>query len=1385
MTSQPAPKPARPIPDLDDEPVETNDVGDPKKIGKYDILKKLGQGGMGAVFLARDAAMRREVALKVLPKDKAENPTLVRRFQAEAQAAAKLRHDNIVAVYDSDTADGMCYIAMEYVDGKDLHEMVSRRGPVPVKRSIEIVKQVAQALQHAFEHSIVHRDIKPSNLLIRRDGVVKLTDLGLARSIDDSIETGITRAGTTVGTVDYMAPEQGRSSKAADIRSDLYSLGCTWYFMLTGQPPFPDGSMTNKLQAHAIKAPPDPRTLNENITDGLVAVIHRLLEKKPEQRYQTPKELIDDLNTAAMTRNAIAREIFDEPNDEPLPTRAGKKPVLPDDAPPLDAPARRRSSKKPLLEEEDDIDVDAVAARGRTGKPGPDVDIYADEPDEAPIRRPRPTTSKTQSLDDDSTDAVSSSATSGRSSRPREPGVLPPPSRRKPENEKTEPAAINLEWLKIVGAAVGVVIVVGGLGWLVSSYSGQLFGSSNQPVRPLPSPVATVNGDKRAVEVATVGGGAGSDKPILDASTQVAQVVPSARNIGPDGQPLLPGQTATSGAGVSAEGSTLINPNLSGGAGTGSSGTGGSGPYEAEKVPEWANAPVSKHNRVMTVGPGPSNATHFGALSEALSRVGPDGALIQLVGNGPFVLSTPANVTAKRLILTAEPKTNPVLVFGSAGEGLVGSLRLTGGHLELEGIHIALDRATWSSGDPIKTISVVEGTLTLRDCSATVSGTSTTPMTLLSLEGGAPGGTKLLIDRTYLRGEPSVMINVRCNMLDAVIRDSVIASGGGTAFRAAAASAATAASNLRTPARVVRSVNSTWCSHQAVFDVGGDGPQEFPPATEFVLMDSICTTGSDQGPRVLLLADGWLQDPLRQSVTWTSKASAYLGFDSLLDLGALSAFRAKNADSWKQFWQQKVDVDQFVAEPWPSGLGAPATVASLEFDRDQLPRAVQALARKNTPIGTATTKLLVPETTHPARLMALGQRRPLPSAAVDSTPLGKTRRVDLKKEDLGVILSRADWANGTDFEAVGYGNCLMTPVQLHGRQLRIIFRQGDGAPLKMVPKDSGKDVEALIRIERGSIELEDLRCQPPEPRTTQPAWLLSAVDSQVILRRCDYIGPEKSTTPFAGVVKFAASAKASNAQPPALALVQCVMQSPGTMVRVEGGAAAVFVRNSVLVSRGTLLELKPVAVHDGLPVSLDIVQSTLSAHDTIFHMTAASLSPPKAAKSVLCFVENCVFGAPFVLRSSEVNSPSIMTLNGPVLEQAQLSWWSQNNGVSREIKVLLKQVNPNVPPVTDGVAWSNLWGDGHVIRLLNVPDGVLTKDPLPLKRDALKASSYALHPSSKGATWADGRSIGAETKVLDGIGPQKAAPDPAAATNTKKPTPSTKPGGGVSKTGGF
>ena len=319
-----------------------------KSLGKYQMIREIGAGGMGVVYLAKDTQLNRTVALKILGRDKRSNPTLVRRFQAEALAAAQLRHENIVLIYDSGEIDGLPFIALEYVEGTDVHNLVGRRGPLPIPRSVDIIKQVARALDHAYQKGIVHRDIKPSNLLVSRDGKVKLADMGLARSIDESTETGITRAGTTVGTVDYMAPEQARDSKAADVRSDIYSLGCTWYHMLTGAPPFSTGSLTSKLYAHAAKNRPDPRDTNKDVPEGVVAVMHRMLERKPKDRYQTPAELLDALDHVDFISDTAAPQYLAALSDAVAVDGQDETPAAaaPAHQPPPTPPPRRRTRQE-------------------------------------------------------------------------------------------------------------------------------------------------------------------------------------------------------------------------------------------------------------------------------------------------------------------------------------------------------------------------------------------------------------------------------------------------------------------------------------------------------------------------------------------------------------------------------------------------------------------------------------------------------------------------------------------------------------------------------------------------------------------------------------------------------------------------------------------------------------------------------------------------------------------------------------------------------------------------------------------------------------------------------------------------------------------------------
>lgn len=250
---------------------------------------------MGAVFRGRDTTLGRTVAIKVLSLSLVDSD-MIRRFRHEAESAARLDHPGIPHVYFLGEQDGWHFIVFEFIEGKNIREYVAEQGPLSIPQTIVYLADIADALQHASNRDVVHRDIKPSNILITNDGRAKLVDMGLARTEQiQSTSNELTATGVTLGTFDYISPEQARDPRNVDTRSDIYSLGCTLYFMLTGRPPFPDGTMLQKLLSHTSDAPPDPSQYRDDIPPRLLELLARSLAKKPEHRYQDAGELLGEI----------------------------------------------------------------------------------------------------------------------------------------------------------------------------------------------------------------------------------------------------------------------------------------------------------------------------------------------------------------------------------------------------------------------------------------------------------------------------------------------------------------------------------------------------------------------------------------------------------------------------------------------------------------------------------------------------------------------------------------------------------------------------------------------------------------------------------------------------------------------------------------------------------------------------------------------------------------------------------------------------------------------------------------------------------------------------------------------------------------------------------
>lgn len=287
------------------------------RLGQYLLIEELGRGGMGRVFRAEHSAMGRIVALKILSSDLVNSPRAREFFLREVRAASRLHHPNIVTAFDANEVGGVHFLVMELVQGPNLEKLVRERGPLPSQVACEYIRQVAAGLQHAFEQGMVHRDIKPSNLLLKaesdpsRPGLVKISDFGLARLAPIRAEnagsnhgTILVEENTIIGTPDYLAPEQARSLHHADIRSDIYSLGCTLFFLLTGRVPYPGTKGLEKIIKHSTDPVPSPSSLAPGIPPEVDDLAARMMAKDPADRPQTPLEAAEAIAMAMGTGQA-------------------------------------------------------------------------------------------------------------------------------------------------------------------------------------------------------------------------------------------------------------------------------------------------------------------------------------------------------------------------------------------------------------------------------------------------------------------------------------------------------------------------------------------------------------------------------------------------------------------------------------------------------------------------------------------------------------------------------------------------------------------------------------------------------------------------------------------------------------------------------------------------------------------------------------------------------------------------------------------------------------------------------------------------------------------------------------------------------------------------
>ncbi len=1265
-----------------------------EKLGRYILQRKLGAGGMGAVYLALDKELNRLVALKVLPPDKAENEILVKRFKAEAQAVAQLRHENIVQVYESGETDGYHYIALEYVEGTDVHRLIKKRGRLPVRRATEIINQLALALEHANTKGIVHRDIKPANMLINQAGVVKLTDMGLARMLDDTEVTSITRAGTTVGTVDYMAPEQARSSKAADTRSDIYSLGCAWYHMLTGSPPYPEGSVTNKLQAHAVAKIPDPRDINEAVPETVVAVIQRMMSKKPEDRHQSPQELLDDLKAVkASKRDISATDLAALANEaeEETPPSSGRSRSEEDSGEHYVSRPQRRSSRE--IDAEDDDDA-----------PG----AYA----------PRSKVTEEESSDS-ARDRKRKKGSNGQhdSLPPREPRKLS-------DVEAEEKKGINTEYLAFAGLACGLLLAVGAVWYVISSVGSAMSPATDKQVNLID--LAQQHAEEREQEAESAPA----------ASTEATNATQESAT-----QPTTTQDRNGNGSVASRPGEL---PAIEPGQGQTTADSSAVRKYPVIKVVDAGEK--TDENSAHTIG----EALEKNSAKELIIELHTSGLLRW---DQPIVVDGRTLVIRK-----AQEASGMVLVAssGALAQGLIsirkGELILEGLHFGLLGYDLpgeqdltlikTVDANLAVSGCSFTIEESRGGVVTLSRMTQTGERRSRSTWEQSLIRGAFWRPFEVSATRCSLvvhgcwfftGNEPILTINHAGSVQgqrsfdgtsDQADRDFAFADSylycGDTPF-------------VLHNTRQEITVPSTLFRMNRTCFVASRQPQETPFLRVLAWPENVLATAG--------------KGKLSQ-LDWISESSQFAGWTQRLHATAnrtRTVLIAENDEQWREVWG-----NPGLEGTWKTG-GPPAPkTASLAWATGQESVQEWKLAASAVPHADALevlSKVSLPPLPEPTWRASVLRGSALRKPPAEDFPTDAPKiTIDATKVNLGEALAGQEIPQTALVEVRGYGLRTSGPIRVSGKRLKLQFVSENGRPqltFRPIPAkgENGSKSVPWIIIENGQLILDGglFRLDPPAKNPMPESWI-EARNSDLRVQRCYVTAPDLPDSQLTALIRLQGAEKSRRSA----VVLDTYLQYGGLHIDADLRSHTLQVQNSVLVSQTHILQARH-AGQQAAPGRFDLVKSTFSARlGTILFDVAA---PPADSKPfVNAYVTECVFAPAVPVEKGSATPTTAVAAKFPPEElPRRVWWWGSRNGYSPQVARLFQERK-----LRDH--WPQFWGPGHELEPLLTNEGVMLQaETLDPKK--LRPSSFALFENSQAVQWGAGETpLGADSAKLDRSG---------------------------------
>jgi serine/threonine protein kinase len=1448
-------------------------------LGKYEIVRQLGAGGMGTVYLAVDTQLKRTVALKVLPQERTENETLVRRFEAEAQSAAQLKHENIITIYDAGRIEGHLFIALEYVDGTDIYELVAKRGPLPLKRAINFVKQVTHALEHLHQRGFVHRDIKPSNILVTKQGTVKLTDMGLARAVDESLQSNITREGTTVGTVDYMAPEQARNSQSADIRSDIYSLGCTWYQMLTGEPPYPTGSVTNKLYSHISKPRPDPRALNRSVPEEIVAIMHRMMARKPSDRYQTPAELLEDLENVGAGNKRIEELLRSETDDDPPAAAATPAYGTPQTLPPRHLPSRSDESSRPagrVEKEPTPRPVRLPARRGRTegdrtpppqrlpgryaedelepnspppqrlpgryaedelepNSPPPQRSPgrYAEdelEPDSPPSQRapgrqakgelePNPPPQRVpgryakDELEPNSPPArspgrhapgipkVPAARSGGRLRRNRsvsEEPVMTPREARTPRNN--DEGAPSIDWKPFAVKAatvVGGVVALGlcvwwGLSWRRSAASHVPKSAAASPFAPVS---ANLPGEEDKTEV--------SNKSNSDATNADG----NRTTVPKDSRVLVKFKKAGNDANLSDVSAVLGRPE------------------ERKNFPSWIpelwnpNAPPAPKGaaelKTVTVGRDGNDRADWPSLAAAIDGLPEQGGIVELHGRGPFLLPALKITNRRRLIITgvkarnassngtiaaggakaeAENENEPLIVIvpGTSPAADSGLLAIATS-LTLYNVHLAAFAEQFPSDNPLRLIDVRSGDLIVQKSSLTLIGSRNGSTIAFSVsvpvaKAGSDHPTRILLDRTFVRGKDLTAIDADLPAVDLLAINSLFVTGKAPVLNLLAGPGLVAQTAAGTAVpRTLRFFSCTTCTDEAAVSLRADAGGDNPPATRFRVMNSVFGAVFQPQGAAMVVLNNWPRRPITatnhvafENLAWMTESFIARGWQNLVrnDVGA--PFGTKDAGGWATYWGEPGSTVDYEPASFPA-VPQIATADPARFKLEGtagLPNAVGDTGPPGCDVGLLA--VASPDTI--ARADALTKRPKVPpSFAVPSTGDSNVREIDLdnlkRVENLARIINHADWKTGTRFLVRGTNKKSCGPIHVTNKSLCIEFV--DETPPLLTFEDTrgeSRDHPAVITVTGGTIEIVHANFRVGSSAKHLPHWFLDVKDGSFSIRDSLIEGPSFERTGYEGLIHFSAVRSAA-AVPAKTEKAFCghisnsFVCTSKTLLSGDFASRNLFVENSILAANGRVFDLR-IPATSSVPPAVDLQACTLAAGAEYFHFDAGAAG--NAASRVRVFAENTVFAPPLQTNGEAGAKPILIGGLSPTSIADALDWWEYACAYSNLIG-LPNSGGEGVGTRDPLTGWSRVAGRAHIVRSIGNPNAVVLPHDLPPAKD-LVPGDFRLKTEAEAATWSDtGKPIGAILAAQPGTASALTPPAKAKESGSHKTSPTKKP----------